>query len=473
MKAEDLTTGPIRKHMTQLAWPSIMGSLFSTLYNVVDTMWAGKVGIDLSKVRSEVHSIGEFWQQAGDFRALTGLTVSFPIFLVMLAISIGLLNGTLALIGNQLGRKDQQQAHSYFAQAILYAFIVSILFLAILPALPLLLNLMGAKDPIVIRYARDYIATIVAGNILFALSFVFSAVLISCGDTRTQRNVAIITFFLNIGLDPLLMFGWGPIPALGLRGIAIATLLSQLLGMIIMYFRLRSYQAFAGMNLRSFAPRWKILATITTQSFPPTLNMAIVSFLLGLVNRYANIYGGSAAVAAYGISLRMEQIALLPSIGVRTALTSIASQNNGAGKIERMESAYRVAIISGLLFLVLIMLPIGWLFPQPILRLFTTDATTIAIAKSYLAICVLTFFAYMLINFSGSIFQACQIPQLFLYVTLLRNCILPLITFALFAKAMGLQGLWFAILFNNWLVAIIAVWLCLRVLRQRKVQAES
>ena len=140
MKAEDLTVGPIRTHMARLAWPAITGSLFTTLYNVVDTMWAGRLGIDLAKVRS----ISEFWGLAGDFRALTGLSVSFPIYLVMLAISIGLMNGTLALIGNHLGRKDQQKAHSYFAQALLYACIVSAVFLAVLPALPLLLALMGA-----------------------------------------------------------------------------------------------------------------------------------------------------------------------------------------------------------------------------------------------------------------------------------------------------------------------------------------
>ena len=469
MKARDLTTGSIRTHMAQLAWPAITGSLFTTLYNVVDTMWAGKLGLDWTNVKR----IGEFWQQSGDVLALTGLSVSFPIYLVMLAISIGLMNGTLALIGNHLGRKDQQQVHSYFAQALLYACIVSAVFLAVLPVLPLLLNLMGAKDPVVIRYASEYIFTIVAGNILFAISFVFSAVLVSGGDTRTQRNVAVISFFLNIVLDPLLMFGWGPIPELGIRGIAIATLLSHFLGIAIMYFRLRSYQAFAGMNLCSFAPRWNILRTIAAQSLPPTLNMAIVSFLLGLVNRYANIYGGSAAVAAYGISLRIEQIALLPSIGVRTALTSIASQNNGAGKIDRMERAYRVAVVAGLLFLLFVMLPIGWLFPQPILQLFTRDAPTIAIAKSYLAVCVLTFFAYMLINFSGSIFQACQVPQILFYLTLARNCILPLLTFVLFPKIWGLKGLWFAILFNNWLIAVIAVWLCLRILRRPPAQNQS
>ncbi|WGK70131.1 MATE family efflux transporter [Candidatus Haliotispira prima] len=466
---EDLTEGSVRKHMSRLALPSILGSLFTTLYNVVDTVWAGKVGLDMSGV----DGISDFLSRSGDVRALTGMTVSFPIFLVMLALSIGLMSGTLALIGNVLGRKDRQKADTYFAQALLYAIAVSVLLLLVLPFLPSLFRLMGADDQVVIGYAHEYISTIIAGSILFSVNFVFTAALIARGDTKTQRNVSIINFFLNIVLDPLFLFGFGPIPAMGLRGIALATLLSQSLGLVVMYVKLRRYHAFAGMSRASFRPRWDILGTIAKQSMPPSMNMAITSFLLGMVNRYAYLYGGSAAVAAYGISLRIEQIALIPGMGVSTALTGIASQNNGAYKIERIKSAYRLALLAGLLFLLFIMLPLGWLFPEAVVRLFTTDAETVGVAKVYLGISVFTFFAYMLITFSGSIFQACQVPYILMYLTVSRSLILPLVTFTLFPVVlkMGLNGLWSAILLNNWLAAIAAFLLCLWILRKRKREA--
>ena len=117
----------------------------------------------------------------------------------------------------------------YLTQAMLYALVCSSLLLMVLPLLPVLLKLLGAKEAAVIEYAKAYIGTIIMGNVLFSLSFVFSAALIARGDTKTQRNIDIVTFFLNIVLDPLLLFGWGPIPAMGLRGIALATLIAQLL----------------------------------------------------------------------------------------------------------------------------------------------------------------------------------------------------------------------------------------------------
>ena len=463
---KDLTQGSIRRHMSHLALPSILGSLFTTLYNVVDTFWAGKVGIQ------QVRGISDLFSRSGDVRALTGMTVSFPIFLVMLALSIGLLNGSIALFGNALGRKDKRLLNTYFAQTLLYATAVSLMLLLILPLLPFLFNLMGQHELTVIQYAQEYIRVIIAGNALFSFSFVFSAALIARGDTKTQRNIAIVNFFLNMLLDPLFLFGFGPIPAMGLPGIALATLIAQLLGFLVMYVQLRRCKAFDGICLKSFVPQWQHLALIARQSLPPALNMGITSFLLGLVNRYASIYGGAAAVAAYGISLRIEQIALIPGMGVGTALTSIASQNNGAGKIERISSAYRAALLAGLLFLAVVMVPLGWLFPEAIVRFFTSDLQTIAVAKQYLSICVLTFFAYMLLTFSGSVFQATQVPQILSYLTIARSCVLPFLTFTLFPLnfGWGLNGLWLAILFNNWLVACIAVLLCLHILRKASLK---
>ncbi|MEM9423722.1 MAG: MATE family efflux transporter [Spirochaetota bacterium] len=466
---EDLTQGSIRKHMNHLALPSILGSLFTTLYNVVDTFWAGKVGL------SSPQTFSELFHYAGDVRALTGMTVSFPIFLIMLSLSIGLLNGAIGLFGNAIGQKNNTLLHTYFAQSLIYALIVSLLLLLSLPLLPLFFSLMGAHDPVVLSYAHKYISTIIAGSSLFTFTFVFSAALIARGNTKTQRNISIFNFFLNMILDPLFLFGFGPIPAMGLRGIAIATLISQLLGLLVMYIKLRDYQAFSEINCKLLAPKWPVLGLIARQSIPPTLNMAAVSFLLGLVNRYANTYGGAPAVAAYGISLRIEQIALIPSMGVGTALTSIASQNNGAGKIDRMLSAYRIALLAGLVFLIGIMMPLGWFFSETIAGLFTQDPATIAIAKKYLGVCVLIFFAYMLITFSGSIFQAAQIPQVLSYLTIARSCILPLLTFTLFPVTfgLGLDGLWLAILFNNWLAGLIACILCLRVLYKKLAQAQK
>lgn len=469
----DLTTGSIRKHLSRIAIPSVIGSFFMTMYNVVDTFWAGKIGINLFALES----FTELFHYRGDIRGLSALSLCFPIFLVMISLSSGMLSGTIALIGNALGRKDKKEASMYLVQAFFYAIAISLLLLLLLPFLGQVFALMQVEDPEVLFYAKSYIQVIIFGNIFFCFGSACGAGLISRGDTKTQRNIYILIFFLNIFLDPLLMFGYGPIPAMGLAGVAYATLIAQALGVVLMLLRLVQYKAFEGMELSCFRPRRAAIVTIAQQSLPMTTSIGLVAFLLGLVNRYAMALGGSEATAAYGASLRVEQIALIPSLGLGTALTSIASQNNGAGRIDRVAQAYRYTLLWGLGLLLSIMVPLGFIFPARVLGIFTADPKTLELGVRYLQVCTFTFYAYMLLTFSGSIFQALKRPMLTTYMTVLRNVILPILTFYIFAYMfdLGVNGVWYAILFNNWLVCILA-FIMARVLlgaRSRELKAQG
>ena len=472
MSSQDLTVGSIGKHIKNIAVPSMVGSIFLTLYNVVDTIWAGKMGINVSEIFAS-HE-GDIWgaliaflQASGNSKALTALSVTFPVFLIILALSIGVMSGTLALIGNALGSKDKHASSTYLVQAFLYAVMASAIMFLIIPIFPYIMNLMKLHDETVRSFATQYLNTIIYGGIFFSAGMVANAGLISRGDSKTQRNVSIATFFLNIILDPIFMLGFGPIPAMGIAGIALATIISQALAFVVYMIKLHKYKAFEGLTADSWKPHWKTLGQIAAQSLPQTLNMGIIAFLLALVNVYALKFGGTTAAAAYGVSLRIEQIALIPSMGVRTALASIGSQNNGAKKIDRMRHTYKIALVIALGLLIFIMLPLSLIFPRQALSIFTQDPAVLDVGVSYLKVCFFTFYAYMLYSLSGAVFQAIKKPYWIMIMTLIRNCIFPFITFPMLSAKFGLQGVWYGIFINNWIIAIASFILYLILMRKR------
>lgn len=465
-KTHDLTVGPISFHMRRIAIPGMIGSFFITMYNIIDGVWAGKIGIE----RSQINSLGDFFTQTGDVKGLSALSVTFPIFLIIVGLSIGISAATVALVGNELGKRNPEAAKRYLTQAFVYGFLVSFLVWLIIPFLDVFFYLVGLEDPEVIRYAKEYIKVILYGNVFFCFGEICRAGLVSRGETRTHRNLAVISCLLNMVLDPVFMYGWGPIPAMGLSGIALVSVFLQAVGTVLMLFRLMKFKVFEGVDITYFYPNWKLLRTIAQQSFPPMLNLGMVAFLMGLVNSYALTFEGAVGAAAYGVGLRIEQVALIPSLGIQMAISSIASQNNGAQQIDRIRELYQFSLVVGLVVLLVVMMPIAYLFPRPIIMLFTAEPETIEIAVYYLRVCSFTFYAYLLIIFSGSVFQALKVPHFLNFITLGRNCVLPFLTFYLFSTVfdMGLRGVWFGILFNNWLSALCAVGLYFYCMKRRE-----
>lgn len=457
----DLTEGSIKRHITNIAVPSMVGSIFMTLYNVVDTIWAGRLGVDIGALYIQHQGnilivLKEWFLSVGDSRALTALSITFPVFLILLALSMGVMSGCVALIGNALGSKNDADATTYLIQGFIYATMTSILVILLIPIFPYIMDIMEVQDEVVRLYARQYLNVLIYGAFFFSSAMVCNAGLVARGDTRTQRNISIVSFFLNLILDPLFMLGWGPIPAMGISGIALATITAQALSFGVSFWRLYTYHAFKGLCKSSWYPRWSAIGQIAKQSIPQSLNMAIVAFLLATVNGYSLRLGGAAAAAAYGICLRIEQIALIPSMGVSTAISSIGSQNNGARKIERIKETYRTALVVGIFLWIFIMTPLTRLFPVAVIEVFTFDPDVIAVGLSYLKVCFFTFYAYLLFNFSGSVMQAIKKPYWMTIYTLMRNCLLPFITFPLLSSRFGLNGVWYGILINNWIIALVA-----------------
>jgi putative MATE family efflux protein len=338
----NLTTDPIPGLIRALAIPASVGMIFNTMYNVVDTYF------------------GQFLSTDG----LAALSLSFPFFFVIIAAGSGIATGATALISNALGEGDEQRAVHLQTQAISFGVLASIVLTAVgLLIAPAAYRFMGATEA-VLELALQYIRVILYGTVFFLLNQIINAGLTSRGETRTLRNVLFIGMVLNIGLDPLFLFGYAPlgIPRMGAAGIALATVVIQAISVMYMAIRARAFEAFTGATLRSFRPVGKTFREIAVQGIPASLNMMTVALGMFIINFFIARAGSTEGLAAYGVGLRIEQIALLPSMGLTTAILSLTGNNFGAGHMERVRETFRVSLKYG--FIVMFVM-LGLVLPSP------------------------------------------------------------------------------------------------------------
>ena len=205
----------IPKLVRKLALPAMVGTLFQTLYNIVDTFFAGKISPE----------------------ALSALSKSFPIYFIIVATSIGVTVAGTSLIGNSIGEKDKDKTLNYFTHIIFYGILVSIIITYLgLSYAEKVFYLMGSTDE-VISLGLEYTNVIYLGSVLFILVVALNSFLHAEGDTKTYRNVLVLSFFLNIILNPILIFGFLFIPAMGVKGIGIATIIAQSMSLIIILIK--------------------------------------------------------------------------------------------------------------------------------------------------------------------------------------------------------------------------------------------
>ena len=298
-KSINLTKDPIWTLLRKVTIPASVGSLFQTFYNLVDTWFAGKISAE----------------------AIGAIAKSFPIYFTIIAVGVGVGAGTNALIGNSLGEKKNKVASMYIAQSLIFALFISILVTLFgLNASNFLLGVMGS-DEAGIFLTREYLDIIFYGTFIVLIQISFNGTLNAQGDTKSYRNVLIFSFFLNIFLNPLFIWGYGIIPAFGIAGLAIATVISQLIGTIYLAYKVNNCRIKKYLKIQCFIPKYSYLISLIKQSVPIMFSMLFIG--VGIFNiLYFIGQFGDLATAGYGAALRIEQVFLLPVIGLNTAVLS-------------------------------------------------------------------------------------------------------------------------------------------------------
>ena len=444
----DFTSTSLPKLIRSIALPSSIGLIFNTLFNVVDTYYGGLVSTT----------------------ALAALSLSFPVFFIILSIGMGMGTGTTALISTSLGAGKPEKARIYAVQAITLS-IFNALILWILGVIfaPHLLKLLGASEEY-LGIAVAYMNIILSGTIFFLLNSILNSSLTSRGDTKTYRNFLIAGFFLNVLMDPWFMYGGFGVPAMGVGGIGFSTVIIQMLGSGYLIYRIRKLKILEGVTKQDWIPQKKYYLELFKQGFPASLNMLTVAIGIFVITYFAGKFGREA-VAAYGIATRIEQLVLLPTIGLNIAALTIAAQNLGAGLPRRILDSWKLNITYGLVIILIGVLCVA-LFTEPLMRIFTTDPKVILIGKEYLNIAVLFFFAYIFLNISVSTLQGIKKPMYAIFVGAYRQFIMPLPLFLLLAIYLdwGTKGIWWGIFFANWSAAIFTFFYTRRKLQKIQIK---
>ena len=431
-KSIKLTKDPIWTLLRRVTIPASVGSLFQTFYNLVDTWFAGRISAE----------------------AIGAIAKSFPIYFTIIAVGVGLGAAPNALIGNSIGEKKIRVASLYVAQSLIFAVLVSIIVTIFgLNASNYLLGVMGSDEAGIIL-TREYLDIIFYGTFIVLIQISLNGTLNAQGDTRSYRNVLIFSFFLNIFLNPLFIWGYGFIPGFGIAGLAIATVISQSIGTIYLAFKVNNCQIRNYLKPQCFIPKFEYLKSLTNQAVPVMFSMLFIG--VGIFNiLYFIGKFGDLATAGYGAALRVEQVFLLPVIGLNTAVLSIGGQNFGAKAYNRIRELYTKALFFGISFMTVagVIIFFGAEF---FVSLFTDNQEAVMSGAIYLKVAALIGPIYPVFFITTAVFQAVKKPLYSLYLSILRLTAFPFLSlwYVINIRGGDYQDIFYTIMVTNWAMGI-------------------
>ena len=425
----NLTSNPIGRLLRQIAIPASVGSLFQTLFNLVDTFFAGKISSE----------------------ALAALAKSFPLYFLIISAGIGIVAGCNSLIANCLGARNKMAASIYSYNTLIFAVLFSIVitFIGIFFSYDLL-KIMGNSDES-IKLAKEYTDIIFLGSIVFLIQTSFNAILYSQGDTKSYRNFLIVGLIFNIILNPIFIFGLFFIPAFGIAGLAISTILIQFAGCVYLFLKVNKTELKIVLKIENFFPRRNFLVNIFHQVMPITFSLFLVAIGSFILLFFISIFGDQA-IAGYGVGIRFEHLFTLPVIGLNTAVISIAGQNFGARRFDRIREVYFKAILIGVIIMCFAGVII-YLFSESIIHIFSNDLEVIKFGSQYLKIAAFIIPIYPVFFISNAFFTAVKKTSLIFYSNLFRLIVLPAIIVWIILNIFDgeFQDIFFGLLYMNWI----------------------
>ncbi len=429
----DLTRGSIKVHLRNIAIPSAIGYLFQTMFNVTDTFFAGEIST----------------------QALASLSLTFSIFFIIIAVAGGMSQGITALVGNALGEGDREHAKQVILHSIiLFVTLATIITIVGLLSSPFLMKILGAQGAY-LQEALSYIDIIILGSTFFIGVFFTNAMLNSIGNTKVMRNFLVTGFLLNIFLDYWFVKGGFGVNPLGVKGIAYATIAIEFFGMLYLFYNLK--KTYLLNDLPKFKFDANIIYSFLRQGIPPTANMTLMALGMFIITYYISPFGKDV-IAAYGISIRIEQIVLLPSIGINVAVLSLISQNNGAKLFERVRETIAYAQKIGFVLWIIGMFFL-YFFGEFFIKFFTKDPLVIKAGLGYLYAAATSLYAYMLVFINIALLQGIKKPALLVYLSLFRQLIIPVALFSILAFfSLPLIFYWWGIVVIIWLSALFILW---------------
>lgn len=442
MKQNALLTANIAPLLKRLTWPVMGGMLTLMSFNLVDTFFISLLGT----------------------AQLAAISFTFPVTFTVISLAIGLSIGTSAVIAKALGSGNEEDAKIDSLSALwLSALLVFVLALLGLVMLDPLFILLGAEGQI-LTYIREYMIIWLAGSVLLVSPMIGNAILRATGETKIPSLVMASGGLVNAVLDPILIFGFGPIPAMAMQGAALATVLSWLTGFIFIIYWLSVKR---GLLTRWFLPwqLWiKVCRKILQIGLPAAGANMLTPLAMAVLTAIMASYGPEA-VAAFGVGARLESIACLVVLALSMTLPPVISQNFGAAQFARVKQAYELSCRFVLVWQAVIYVLLA-LLAYPISALFTDNPQVAEYLRWFIWIMPVAYGLQGIIILTNSSFNALHLPAKAVVLSLFRLfvCYVPLAWLG--GLLFGVFGVFVGCVLANLITASVANYWYHRVLQR-------
>ena len=438
----ELGTERIPKLLKQYAVPAIIAMTASSLYNMVDAIFIG-------------HGVGPY--------AISGLALTFPF--MNLAAAFGTLVGVGAstMASMLLGQKNYDIARKVLGNVVVLNFIIGLLFTIVaLVFLDPILYFFGASEN-TISYAREYMQTILAGNVITHVYFGLNSLLRSAGHPKKAMAATIMTVLLNAVLDPLFIFTFD----MGIRGAAVATILAQIVALILVVVWFCDKRELIHFERGIFRLEKRIVKDSIVIGLAPFLMNFVACFVVILINMRLKTYGGDLAIGAYGIVNRISFVFIMIVSGLTQGMQPIAGYNYGARQMSRVYEVLKKTLLYATVVLTIGFL-IGELCPGLVVAIFTDDPELVEKSIKGMRLVVGMFPLVSLSMVIGNFFQSIGKPKQAIFLSLSRQLIFLIPSLWLLPLFFDIAGVWVSFMVSDFLASVVAVILLLNFIRKNK-----
>ncbi|PZR36389.1 MAG: MATE family efflux transporter [Azospira oryzae] len=368
---QDFTKGSINKAIFLLSVPMILEMAMESVFAVVDIYFVGKL-----------HSN----------EAVAAVGTTELILTIIYSVAMGLSMGATAMVARRVGEKDTEGATVAATQA-LYLGLASIAVFTLVGVFYYeeLLRLLGASEE-VIAVGSGYTQIMMGGNIVIVLLFLINGIFRGAGNASIAMRSLILANMTNIVLDPLFIFGWAFIPALGVKGAAVATTIGRGVGVLYQLYYLFNRKGIVKIDIHRLTLRWDIIGRLSRISAGSTGQFLISSASWIVLGSILNTFG-SATFAGYTFAIRVVVFTILPSFGMANAAATLVGQNLGAGQPDRAEKSVWQAGLFNMIFLGVVMV-VFLTLSHHIIRIFTDDTAVIEYGANALQIIAIGYIFY-------------------------------------------------------------------------------
>ncbi len=414
-RSKQLGEEKIGKLLLKFSIPAIVGMLVNALYNVVDRIFIGQV----------------------DTLALSGVTITFPISIIIMAFGMLVGIGAAALISIRLGQQKKEEAEHILGNAFTLIIIISLIVttVGLIFLEPMLLKFGASEDTL--PYAKEYITIILIGVVFQTIGFGLNNTIRAEGNPRIAMYTMLIGGILNAILDPIFIFVFH----MGVRGAAIATIISQIVNTIWVLSYFFGGKSVLKIRYKNLKLDTKVIKSIFAIGMSPFSMQLAASLVTIISNKSLVKYGGDLALGAMGAIMSIAMLVLMPIFGINQGCQPIIGYNYGAKKYDRVKRALKLAILAATTVTTTGFIIIQ-LFPKQLISIFNKDPKLIAIGVHGIRIYL---FMIPVIGFqivSSNYFQAIGKAKISIFLSLSRQVIILIPLLIILPRFMGLNGVW-------------------------------